>query len=164
MRSIVRERSVDAIANRVAYNRLLAKSRHIVEADDPNTGGSLSDEPAACPGSHREPKILSEFSDAFGVGHSGRAARCCAVQHWPPWSRHPPRCGRPSPDPPRRSAPEPSRRPPRAPRGAGACVSSTAPGMIRHRRSRLSSRRSSRSQREAEQRHSSPRSELIPSK
>ena len=45
---------------------------------------------------------------------------------WPPWSRHPPRCARPSPDPPRRSRPEPSRRPPRGLHGAGARGSSTA--------------------------------------
>ena len=33
-----------------------------------------------------------------------RSARCCAAPRWPPWSRHPPRCARPSPDPPRRSS------------------------------------------------------------
>ena len=61
-----------------------------------------------------------------GSLHPCRAARCCAAPRWPPWSRHPPRCARPSPDPPRRSRPEPSRRPPRGLHGAGARGSSTA--------------------------------------
>ena len=54
------------------------------------------------------------------------SARCCAAPRWPPWSRHRPRCARPSPDPPRRSEPEPSRRSPCGPHGAGARGSVTA--------------------------------------
>ena len=49
-----------------------------------------------------------------------------AAPRWPPWSRHPPRCARPSPDPPRRSAPGPSQTPPCGLHGAGARGSVTA--------------------------------------
>ena len=93
-----------------------------------------------------------------GSLHPCRAARCCAAPRWPPWSRHPPRCARPSPDPPRRSRPEPSRRPPRGLHGAGARGSSTArngPDPLTAPQSR-----NSRSDRESEQRHSRPRSSM----
>ena len=70
-------------------------------------------------------------------------------------ARDPPRCARPSPDPPRRSAPGPSQTPPCGLHGAGARGSVTARNA--GTRSRISNSRNSRSDRESEQRHSSPR-------
>ena len=72
------------------------------------------------------------------------------------------RCRSPFTRPAWRSAPGPSQTPPRGLHGAGARGSVTARNG--GTRSRISNSRNSRSDRESEQRHSSPRSESIPSK
>ena len=74
MPSTVPRRSVDAITNRVANNRLLAQSRHCVGSDQLITLNSFPDEPATHPEGRQELGDLSELPNTLGVGQRTSSA------------------------------------------------------------------------------------------
>ena len=123
--------------------------------------GSRASCPCACgPGARSSavgvsiPLSWAKRSSIPGNPRPCPSAQCCAAPRWPPWSRHPPRCARPSPDPPRRSAPGPSQTPPVDFMGqarAGPMTARNGPAPV----PASPTARNSRSDRESEQRHSS---------